>query len=89
MGQPLLVCLGLFIVWWGWIGFNAGSSYGITGGKWELAVRAGAGTTLASMAAGMASILFSLMKHKGKADVGEVIAGVLSGLGMKINLMFN
>jgi ammonia channel protein AmtB len=81
MGDPMSVCVGLFIVWWGWIGFNAGSSYGITGGKWEFAARAGAGTTLASMSAGMTSILFSLLRHKGKVDVFEVISGVLSGLG--------
>lgn len=68
----------------GWIGFNAGSSYGVTGGKWELAARAGAGTTLASMSAGMTSILFSLAKHNGKVDVFEVISGILSGLGEKI-----
>lgn len=77
----MTVCLGLFIVWWGWIGFNAGSSYGITGGKWESAARAGAGTTLASMAAGAVSILFSIKKHSGKVDVYEVISGILSALG--------
>lgn len=81
MGNPMNVCLGLFIVWWGWIGFNAGSSYGVTGGKWEFAVRAGAGTTLASMCAGVTSLLFSIIKHKGKVDVYEVISGVLSALG--------
>lgn len=81
MGNPMNVCLGLFIVWWGWIGFNAGSSYGVTGGKWEFAVRAGAGTTLASMSGGIASLLFSIIKHKGKVDVYEVISGVLSALG--------
>lgn len=74
-------CLGLFIIWWGWIGFNAGSSYGITGGKWEFAARAGAGTTLASMVGGFSSLLMSIARHKGKVDVSEVIAGVLSALG--------
>lgn len=75
------ICIGLFILWWGWIGFNAGSSYGITNGKWELAARAGAGTTLASMSAGMTGIFISLAKHKGKVDVFEVVSSVLSGLG--------
>lgn len=77
----MTVCIGMFILWWGWIGFNSGSSYGITGGKWELAARAGAGTTLASMSSGMTSIIFSLIKHNGKVDVFEVISGILSGLG--------
>lgn len=75
------ICVGLFIVWWGWIGFNAGSSYGITNRKLGLAARAGAGTTLASMSAGMTGIFISLTKHKGKVDVFEVVSSVLSGLG--------
>jgi ammonium transporter, Amt family len=79
--DPVSACLGMLIVWWGWIGFNAGSSYGVTGGKWEQAARAGAGTTLASMAAGTASIIFSAIKNKGKVDTFEVICGILSGLG--------
>jgi ammonium transporter, Amt family len=83
MSDPMIACIGLFILWWGWIGFNAGSSYGVTGGKWEFAARAGAGTTLASMSAGMTSMMFSLAKNKGKMDVLEVLSGVLSGLGEK------
>lgn len=74
-------CVGLFILWWGWIGFNAGSSLGVNGEKWELAVRAGTGTTLASMAGGLASILFSLARHKNKVDVNDVINGTISALG--------
>lgn len=89
MGEPMTACVGLFILWWGWIGFNAGSSYGVTGGKWEFAARAGAGTTLASMSAGMTSILLSLAKNSGKIDVLEVMSGVLSGLGEKITLLIN
>lgn len=81
MGDPMTASIGLFILWWGWIGFNAGSSYGITGGKWEAAARAGAGTTLATMSGGMAAIFYSLIKHKGKVDVLEVICGILAALG--------
>lgn len=77
----MTVCIGLFILWWGWIGFNSGSSYGLTDGKWEAAARAGAGTTLATMAGGVTSILFSLIKHKGIVDVFEVVSGIISALG--------
>lgn len=31
MGNPVHVCIGLFILWWSWIAFNCGCSYGITG----------------------------------------------------------
>lgn len=81
----MTICIGLFIIWWGWIGFNAGSSYGITGDKWSFAARAGASTTIASMSAGMTSILFSMKKHKGKVDTVEVITGILSALGILIS----
>lgn len=81
MGNPMSACMGLFILWWGWIGFNAGSSYGITGGKWDYAARAGVGTTVATMAAGVFSILYSMYKNKGKVDVFEVISGILASLG--------
>lgn len=86
----MTVMIGLFILWWGWIGFNSGSSYGITNGKWEFAARAGAGTTLATMGGGMTSILCSLTKHKGKVDVFEVISGILSALGKLVfGIVFN
>lgn len=81
MGNPMSACMGCFILWWGWIGFNAGSSFGVANGKWEIAARAGVGTTLATMGAGVFSVLFSMWKHKGKVDVFEVISGILASLG--------
>jgi Amt family ammonium transporter len=47
---------GLFMLWWGWIGFNCGSSFGITDGKWLVATRAGV-TTINSTAGGGAIAL--------------------------------
>lgn len=79
--NPMAICIALFILWSGWIGFNAGSSYGVTNGKWEFAARAGAGTTLASMSAGTTGVFLSLAKHKGKIDIFEVVSSVISGLG--------
>jgi ammonia channel protein AmtB len=35
--NPTNSVLGLFMLWWGWLAFNAGSTYGISGGKWKLA----------------------------------------------------
>ena len=41
MASPTNVLLGTFMLWWGWLGFNCGSTFGISGGKWKLASRYG------------------------------------------------
>ncbi|KAJ8029858.1 Ammonium transporter 2 [Holothuria leucospilota] len=37
MSSPTNAIFGLFMLWWGWLGFNCGSTYGITEKKWVLA----------------------------------------------------
>ena len=89
MGTPMSACIGLFILWWGWIGFNAGSTYGLTAGKWANSARAGVNTVLASMGAGAFSILYSIFMKRGQVDVFEVISGILASLGnIKEMLLF-
>jgi ammonium transporter, Amt family len=80
MGNAMNVCVGMFILWWGWLAFNAGCSYGIAGGKWHYAARGGVGTALCTWGAGTFSILYSMYLHEGRVDVFEVISSVLSGL---------
>ena len=33
------VMLGTFMLWWGWLGFNCGSTFGISGGMPSVSVR--------------------------------------------------
>lgn len=36
---PSNVLLGTFMLWWGWLGFNCGSTFGVSNGQWKLAAR--------------------------------------------------
>ncbi|XP_049271929.1 putative ammonium transporter 3 [Rhipicephalus sanguineus] len=35
LGNPTNALLGLFMLWWGWLGFSAGSTMGIVRNKWK------------------------------------------------------
>lgn len=39
MASPTNVILGTFMLWWGWLGFNCGSTFGTSGEKWKLVAR--------------------------------------------------
>ena len=39
MASPTNVLLGTFMLWWGWLGFNCGSTFGTSGDKWKIAAR--------------------------------------------------
>ncbi|KAG5673239.1 hypothetical protein PVAND_003302 [Polypedilum vanderplanki] len=82
MGNPMNACVGMFILWWGWLAFNAGCAYGITGGKWAYAARGGCGTALATWGAGAFSIIYSMVRNKGRVDIYEVVTGILCALIM-------
>ncbi|HWO98926.1 MAG TPA: ammonium transporter [Bacillus sp. (in: firmicutes)] len=71
-----LASSGAFILWFGWFGFNAGST--LDASSTALAPVA-LNTMLAAASGGMAALLIS-MKKFGKADPSMTINGVLSGL---------
>lgn len=73
-----LSAVGAFILWFGWFGFNPGSTLAAVG-KWDLIGKVATNTFLASAMGGIATIFYTFMRYK-KVDITMVINGVLAGL---------
>lgn len=71
-----LAFLGTFILWFGWFGFNPGSS--LSGLDMNIA-RIAVNTNLSAAAGGAAGILFTMFRY-GKADPSMAMNGALAGL---------
>ena len=71
-----LAALGTFILWFGWFGFNPGSTF--SAHHLRIAVIA-VNTTLAASAASLVALLIILVRT-GKFDVGMAMNGALAGL---------
>ncbi|KAK3097740.1 hypothetical protein FSP39_012695 [Pinctada imbricata] len=59
LGNPVSSMIGMFMLWWGWLAFNCGSTFGISGGKWKLAAKSAATTLNASIGGGVTGVLLS------------------------------
>lgn len=73
-----LASVGAFILWFGWFGFNPGSTLAAVG-KWELIGKVATNTFLASAAGGISTMIYTQLWYK-KVDITMVINGVLAGL---------
>ncbi|TNE72126.1 ammonium transporter [bacterium] len=67
--------LGVFILWFGWFGFNPGSTLGADFSFARIAV-----TTNMAAAAGATAVMFLAWFHSGKPDLGYTLNGALAGL---------
>ncbi len=77
LGHSLpLAALGTFILWFGWFGFNPGSTMGADVGVMSLA----ATTTNLAAAAGAIGAMVAAWTLLGKPDVGMTLNGALAGL---------
>jgi Amt family ammonium transporter len=74
-----LASLGVFILWFGWFGFNPGSTLGISGGNTNTAAMVAMNTNL-SAAAGALSAMVTIWIFAGKPDLGMTMNGCLAGL---------
>ena len=73
-----LASIGAFILWFGWFGFNPGSTLGAVG-NWELIGSVILNTFLASAAGGISTMFYTYFSY-GKIDITMVINGILAGL---------
>ncbi len=71
-----LAAIGVFILWFGWYGFNPGST--LNGEDLRMAVIA-VNTTLAASAGAVSALLF-IRARTGVWDIGMALNGVLAGL---------
>lgn len=74
-----LAALGVFILWMGWFGFNAGSTTSVTGEGGKQMAWIAVNTNLAA-AAGVVGALATVWFTAGKPDVGMTLNGALAGL---------
>ncbi len=72
-----LAAIGAVILWFGWYGFNPGST--ISAMDWEGIGRVAWNTTVAACAGGLVAVFFVYPRSK-KWDVGMAINGFLGGL---------
>jgi Amt family ammonium transporter len=73
--------LGTIILFFGWFGFNPGSSLAFVGGGQFLAVNAAVNTLLAGAAGGISAMLYMwLIGPSKKPDPGLSVNGILAGL---------
>ncbi len=71
-----LGALGVFILWFGWYGFNAGSTLAAVGAD----IATPAVTTTLAACAGSIGAMFTAWFVVGKPDVGYTLNGILAGL---------
>jgi len=73
-----LASLGVFILWFGWFGFNAGSTLGVSNSGFDIG-RVALNTNLAAALGGIAAMA-TAWKRFGKPDLSMAMNGALAGL---------
>ena len=71
---------GLFMLWWGWLGFNCGSTLGITGEKCLYASKSAVTTVLSTVGGGIMSFIYCYFRYNNKYPIEVLINGILGSL---------
>jgi len=73
--------MGTFILWFGWYGFNCGSTLGLsTASQGEQAAQVAMNTTIAAATGGLCVFCIRAVLLKGLYDIGGFCNGILAGL---------
>lgn len=64
---------------WGWLGFNCGSIFGVSGDKWKYAARSAIATLNSSVGGGVLAMAYSFLLYR-KVRVLILINGILASL---------
>lgn len=84
MASPTNFVLGGMLLWWGWIGFNCGSTFAVTGhGTWKTATRVAVVTMNGAIGGGLSTLLLNVglsLKREYLLNIPEFVGGVLGGL---------
>ena len=72
--------LGLFMLWWGWLGFNCGSTFGVTEHLWIYAGKAAVTTVISSVGGGLTGIIYSYYFLDKKLIIDILINSILGSL---------
>nr|XP_054926507.1 putative ammonium transporter 3 [Dermacentor andersoni] len=79
MSRPTNVLLGTFTLWWGWLVFNCGSSFGVRHDKWKYASRAAVTTINASLGGGLVGVFYTYFMTR-KFLVDDIVNAILTAL---------
>lgn len=70
---------GLFLLVWGWLGFNCGSSFGVNGDKWILVARTASATLNAAMGGNLGGLMYCITIRK-KYEVFTLVNTIIAAL---------
>jgi Amt family ammonium transporter len=74
-----LMALGVFVLWLGWFGFNAGSELAAVGGSADAIALIATNTTISAACGALGALIITWMRN-GKPDVSLSFNGVIGGL---------
>jgi len=78
-GDPMLLCLGTLILWFGWYAFNCGSTLALSGNAANVAGKAALSTTISATTACMLATSLARIFDK-YFNISVAVNGVLCGL---------